>query len=254
MANRNMSTTEWALQQQAAQKAARTVGNSRVPHNIVTSPSVSVARKTPSDAGMNIGSQIQNSPITGSRRNNNTQTPAQAVSHIRVPRQSYDGQNAANTSGAPGAMPVDATSQAMDFANDYTYNMALASGQTAFEAARAASLANMQENQLALENAQNIQNQNAEGSRRNLAGAFAKRGMMGGQGGAFSRAQDMQNAQLVAAQTSTTGQIDALNRNFLSQYGTGQGDWTATNAGIGYKNQAVQTALAAAQSRILGAQ
>lgn len=159
----------------------------------------------------------------------------------------------AEVMSSPVNTPADTANQPIDFANDYTYNMSLNAGQTAFEAARAAALANQQENQLALEDAQQQRNQNAEGSRRNLAGNFAKRGMMGGQGGAFSRAQDYENAQLVASQTSTKGQIDALNRNFLSQYGTGQGDWTSTNAGIGYKNQAIQQALAAAQARIVGA-
>jgi hypothetical protein len=141
-----------------------------------------------------------------------------------------------------------------DFASLPDYNQYLNMQKDAYENARTNDLAAMQMQQFSLEEAQNMKNQGAEGSRRNLAGAFAKRGMMGGKGGAYSRAKDYQNAQLVASQTSTKAQIDALNRNFLSNYGTGQDDWTTTGAGRGYKNQAIQQALAAAQNRILGAQ
>jgi hypothetical protein len=150
---------------------------------------------------------------------------------------------------AAGAPPAPT-----DFASLPDYNQYLNMQKDAYENARTNNLAAIQTQQFGLEEAQNMRNQGAEGARRNLAGSFAKRGMMGGQGGAFSRAQDYQNAQLVASQTSTKAQVDALNRNFLANYGTGQDDWLTTGAGRGYKNQAIQQALAAAQNRIIGAQ
>jgi hypothetical protein len=155
---------------------------------------------------------------------------------------------------APAIPAVPATPAPTDFASLPDYNQYLNMQKDVYENARTNDLAAMQMQQFSLEEAQNMKNQGAESARRNLAGGFAKRGMMGGKGGAYSRAKDYQNAQLVASQTSTKAQIDALNRSFLANYGTGQDDWTTTGAGKGYKNQAIQQALAAAQNRILGAQ
>jgi hypothetical protein len=143
---------------------------------------------------------------------------------------------------------------ATDFASLPDYNAYLNMQKNVFENTRTNTLADMQAKQFSLSESQAAMDRGAEQSRRDLAGSFAKRGMMGGQGGAYARAKDVQNAKLVAAQTSTKAQIDALNRNFLSNFGTGQEDWTTTGMGRTYKDQAIQQALTAAQNRILGAQ
>jgi hypothetical protein len=251
-------TAESAIQAKAAAKAQKTVANSNIPHNIVTRPSVSVARKTPSAAGMQMNSLQANSPMFASKAGTAAAQPlpadaASALAALSVPAQSYDGSTAAKTAGLPGAAPADATSS-VDYNtlpgyNDYM-NMALHS----YNADQINSRAATDQNILALQNAQDIQNQGAEGARRNLAGSFAKRGMMGGKAGAFVQAQDRQNAELVANQMSTQQKIAALNNSFLTKFGPQGGDWTLSQAGQGYKDQAIQQALSAAQNKILGAQ
>jgi hypothetical protein len=118
-------------------------------------------------------------------------------------------------------------------------------GQSAFNVGRANALANVQ-NQTTGLNRQNANiEQGAEGSRRQLAGNFAARGMQRGSYGAYYRAQDAANAQQIAQQTDIKDQIATLNQNFLSNYGAIGTDWTGTNIGQQYRNQALQQALAA---------
>lgn len=249
--------SETVIQTAAAAKAQKTVANSQVPHNIVTRPSVSVARKTPSASGMGINSLQANNPIyaatAGTAASQGTpDNAAAALAQLAVPTQSYDGSTAVRAAGAPGAMPVDATStdySALPGFQDYM-NIALNSYNTD----KANTMFSNQQNIAALENAQNIQNENMPDNRRDLAGNFAKRGMMGGQAGAYMLAQDKQNAQLVASQLGTKEKIALLNNSFLNKFGPEGGDWTASQAGRGYKDQAIRNALQAKQSQILGAQ
>ena len=83
----------------AAAAAQKVVANSQVPHNIIISPSVSVARKTPTFAGMTIGTRIQNSAGKSPKQ---SQTSATKVPLPFVPTQSYDGSTAKNSSYVPG--------------------------------------------------------------------------------------------------------------------------------------------------------
>ena len=150
-------------------------------------------------------------------------------------------------------VPTDATN-VYDFSKDPNYNQFLNAAQTQFETERTNKLASIQRDQIALQTAQDTANLDAETARKNLAGAFAKRGMMGGRGGAFQRSQAMQNARLASQQISTKNQIAALNEDFIRNYGTGTGDWTATGRGQAYNQQAIDQALALATQRITGAQ
>lgn len=177
-----------------------------------------------------------------------------ATSKMPVDTTSQSTPILARKADTPAAPANPTTPNANNFATLPEYNTYLTMQKNAFENARTNATADIQSRQFSLAEKQNAMDRGAEQSRRNLAGGFAKRGMMGGQGGAYARAKDLQNAQLVAAQTSTKAQIDALNRNFLSNFGTGQEDWTTTGVGRTYKDQAIQQALAAAQNRILGAQ
>lgn len=146
--------------------------------------------------------------------------------------------------GDAGGAPVDATSN-WAIENDPLYQSAIASGQSAFNVARAKALADLQNQQTAADTALRAQNKSAAKERRNLAGNYAARGMQGGARGAYSRAQDEANAELITAQTSTKDQLAALNQNFLANYGAVGSDWTGTTVGQDYKNQAVQQALTA---------
>jgi len=84
-----------------AAKASQTV---QVPHNVVTEPSVSVARKTPTMAGISLtpfaAKQASKPTVPGS-----VPTAPNAVANVPW----YDGSTAANPSLYPGNAPVDAT-------------------------------------------------------------------------------------------------------------------------------------------------
>jgi hypothetical protein len=151
--------------------------------------------------------------------------------------------------------PTDTTGYVpYDFSKDPNYNQFLTTAQTQFENERRNALTSAQRQQLSLEEGQITANEGAKTARQNLAGSFAKRGMMGGRGGVFQRSQAMQNARLYAQQQSTKTKIDALNQDFLANYGTGTGDWTSTTRGQEYNQRAIDQALSLAQQRISGAQ
>jgi hypothetical protein len=161
-----------------------------------------------------------------------------------------------DATGAPqapqaGQTPVDTTSAASKWTleNDPTYQAALATGQSAFNVARINAKANLNSQALAANQSLTKANQQAALDRRSLAGSYAARGMQGGAHGAYYRAQDQMNADQITAQTSTKDQLAALNQQYLSNYGTDTGDWTATTEGQNYKNQAVQQALSALASK-----
>jgi hypothetical protein len=136
--------------------------------------------------------------------------------------------------------------------SDPVYQAALASGKSAFSFAQAQALADKQNQETgAAQQRRQLDTSAAEGRRR-LAGNYAARGMAGGAAGALSMAEARANAEQIAAQTSITDQISALNNQYLSNFGNAaaQGyDWTGTLAGSQYKTQAAQAALQAQLAR-----
>ena len=137
--------------------------------------------------------------------------------------------------------------------SDPIYQQALAGGQSAFNRSRANALADIQNQTTGANRQLANMKQTAAGSRRNLAGNYAARGMGRGAYGAYYRAQDQANAADLAAQTRVKDQLAALNQDFLSKYGAVGADWTGTAVGQNYRNQAVQQALNALASRYTGA-
>lgn len=129
--------------------------------------------------------------------------------------------------------------------SDPVYQQALAGGQSAFNRSRANALADLQNTETAANRQLKNMEQTAAGSRRQLAGNYAARGMGRGAYGAYYRAQDQQNAEQIAAQTSVKDQLAALNQNFLANYGAIGTDWLGTTIGQDYRNQAIQQALTA---------
>jgi trehalose-6-phosphatase len=246
------SGTPWSkILLRSAQAAQRVAANQQVPHNPTKKASVTQARKTPSTAGMNITqAAAQNAgaaPTQNTTSGTGTTVPTEQA-------QTYDGSTAANPTNFPGQAPVEATSAASmwNLQNDPTYQAAIASGQSTFNIDKMNALANLQNQQISAQQNLTQQNQNAAQSRRQLAGNFAARGMQGGAHGAYYRAQDQANADLITAQTSTKDQLAALNQDFLSKYGGVGADWTSTAVGQQYKNQATQQALSALTSRYTG--
>jgi len=155
---------------------------------------------------------------------------------------------------AGGTMTGDPTtvqraSESWKLESDPVYQQALAGGQSAFNRSRANALSDVQNQTTAANRQLSGMKQSAAGSRRNLAGNFAARGMGRGAYGAYYRAQDQANAADVAAQTSVKDQLAALNQNFLANYGAIGTDWTGTTVGQDYRNQAIQQAIAAQLAR-----
>lgn len=133
--------------------------------------------------------------------------------------------------------------------SDPLYQMALAGGQSEFNYSRNAALADKQtQESMAVSERKNLDTGATE-SRRRLAGNYAARGMAGGAAGALSQAEARANAEQIAARTSIQNKIDALNQQFLSNYGAVGSDWTGTLAGQQYKSQAAQQALSAQLAR-----
>lgn len=175
-------------------------------------------------------------------------------------------QPAASTGYNPGAnMTVrsplttgDATNQDIPYAqqwkleNDPVYQQAMLGGQASFNTARANAFANLEDQKTASNRKLSNMKMQAQSARRNLAGNFAARGMMGGARGAYYRAQDTANAADIAAQTDVKDQLASLNRSFLQNFGDVADksfDWTGTATGQEYKNQAIQQALSSILAR-----
>lgn len=147
-----------------------------------------------------------------------------------------------------------ATSSASQWAleNDPIYQQAMLGGQSAFNMSRANALAGLQNAETQSKRQLSNMGKTAANARRNLAGNFAARGMMGGARGAYYRAQDAMNAEDIAAQTSVKDQMAELNRQFLANYGNINDtnfDWTATMVGQQYRSDAIQQAINAALAR-----
>jgi hypothetical protein len=160
-------------------------------------------------------------------------TPATPTDHFK-PADLTSGQNAAS---------------AWNLENDPLYQMAMRQGQSSFNIARANALAAMQNQTTGLNRAQANMENSAIGSRRQLAGNFAARGMQRGGYGAYYRAQDQMNAEQIAKTTDIRDQIASLSQDYLGKFGATSTDWTATGVGQEYKNQAAQQALNAQIAR-----
>lgn len=181
-----------------------------------------------------------------------TTTPAQDVANQMKARQALRqddiaSQNAMNRQ-AQDMAPVNPAAQ-WTLESDPLYQMALAGGQSEFNYARNAALADKQtQESMAASERKNLDTGATE-ARRRLAGNYAARGMAGGAAGALSQAEARANAEQIAARTSIQNKIDALNQQFLSNYGAVGSDWTGTLAGQQYKSQAAQQALSAQLAR-----
>lgn len=146
--------------------------------------------------------------------------------------------------------PISAAQWSLE--NDPIYQQAMLGGQSAFNTARANALADLQNQQIQSERRLSNMGKTAANARRNLAGNYAARGMMGGARGAYYRAQDAMNAEDIAAQTSVKDQMAAVSRSFLSNFGDPNDtkfDWTATTTGQQYRSDAIQQAIASLLSR-----
>ena len=132
---------------------------------------------------------------------------------------------------------------------DPVYQQALAAGKSAFSFAQAQALADKQNQETGAAQQRKSLDTGATEGRRRLAGNYASRGMAGGNAGALSQAEARANAEQVAARTSITDQLTALNNQYLQNYGAPGSDWTGTLAGQQYKTQAAQAAIQAQLAR-----
>lgn len=152
--------------------------------------------------------------------------------------------NALQAAGAgAGTAPIASALSQWSLEGDPIYQQAIAGGQSAFNTAKAGALYKLNANTTALNRQNTNLETNAWDARRQLAGNYAARGMQRGEYGAYYRAQDAANAQQVAAQTDIKDQIDSLNNDFLTNYGTTGADWLGTSLGQQYRQSAIQLAL-----------
>lgn len=127
--------------------------------------------------------------------------------------------------------------------SDPTYQAAMASGQSQFNFKRNQALADKQTQETQLAQQRKQVDTNATESRRRLAGNFAARGMAGGSAGALALSEARQNAEQIAARTSLTEQLSALNQSYLQNFGATGSDWRGTLVGSQYRTDAIQQAL-----------
>lgn len=132
---------------------------------------------------------------------------------------------------------------------DPLYQSALAAGKSAFSFAQAQALADKQNQETGAAQQRKSLDTNAAEGRRRVAGNYAARGLAGGAGGVLSMAEARANAEQVAARTSITDQLTALNNQYLQNYGAPGSDWTGTLVGQQYKTQAAQAAIQAQLAR-----
>lgn len=133
--------------------------------------------------------------------------------------------------------------------DDPFYQQALQGAQSQFNIARDAALAELQTQQLGIEQQQQDRLTIAEDARRRLAGNYARRGMGRGSFGALSRAEAEANARELRVRTSLDDQLTTINNQFLTQFGAEGTDWLGTRAGYEAQQAAIQQAL---QNRLAG--
>lgn len=178
-----------------------------------------------------------------------TTTAAQDFANQQAAREALRQDNIASQQTQTQApAPIDPAAQ-WTLESDPLYQMALAGGQSEFNYARNAALADKQTQESAATAERKSLDTGATEARRRLAGNYAARGMAGGAAGVLSQAEARANAEQIAARTSIQNKLDALNQQFLSNYGAVGSDWTGTLAGQQYKSQAAQQALSAQLAR-----
>ena len=155
----------------------------------------------------------------------------------------------------PVKVPVDLTTgntatPAWTLEGDPVYQAAMAAGQSKFNYARNAAMADKNAAELAAKGERQQLDVNATEGRRRLAGNYAARGMAGGAAGALTLAEAQANARQVAAQTSIKDKIAAVDMQYLENYGADGTDWTGTLVGQQYKTEAAQAALTAQLARL----
>jgi hypothetical protein len=158
------------------------------------------------------------------------------------------------TGDAAPAAPVDLTTPtaapAWTLEGDPAYQAAMAAGQSKFNYARNAAMADKNAAELAAKGERQQLDVNATEGRRRLAGNYAARGMAGGAAGALTLAEAQANARQVAAQTSIKDKIAAVDMQFLENFGAVGTDWTGTLVGQQYKTDAAQAAITAQLARL----
>lgn len=147
------------------------------------------------------------------------------------------------------AAPVAKTAKPWNLESDPLYRQGILAGQAQFNYARNAALADQQNQATQINQQRKALDADSAENRRRIAGNYAARGMAGGAGGAFAYAEAKANADQIAARTSLSEQLSAVNANFLENYGAIGSDWTGTLVGQQYKTQAAQAALDAALAR-----
>jgi hypothetical protein len=150
--------------------------------------------------------------------------------------------------GQPSEAPAPAT-PAWTLETDPAYRSAMSAGQSSFNYARNAALADQQNTQTAKAAERKALDVNATEARRRTAGNYAARGMAGGAAGVLTQAEARANAEQIAARTNIQDQLAAVNQNYLANYGAIGSDWTGTLVGQQYKTQAAQQALESALAR-----
>ena len=195
---------------------------------------------------------LQNSSPANNVINTTGSEPTVSLRGSLMPPMQADGSYSWTTPAAPVA-------PAWTLEGDPLYQSALAAGKSAFTFAQAQALADKQNQETGAAQQRKSLDTNATESRRRLAGNYASRGMAGGAAGALSQAEARANAEQVAARTSITDQLTALNNQYLQNYGdinakdpiTGKStyDWTGTLDGQQYKTQAAQAAIQAQLAR-----
>jgi hypothetical protein len=142
----------------------------------------------------------------------------------------------------PNAAPA---AQPWTLEGDPNYQANLLAGKSQFNQNQFNAQADIQNQQTDLAQQQADLARNAAQNRKQLAGNYAARGMAGGAGGALTYAEAEANARQLAAQTSLSDQIAALNRNYSANYGAAGTDWQGTLQGQNIVNQARQQAVQA---------
>lgn len=152
----------------------------------------------------------------------------------------------------PVSTPSAPSTPAWSLETDPVYRSAINAGESSFNYARNAALAEKQTTETGIAKEKKAIGVNAAEARRRTAGNYAARGMAGGAAGVASQAEARLNAEQIAAQTDLATQLKAVNDQFLQNYGdvtNAKYDWTGTLVGQQYKTQAAQQALEAALAR-----
>jgi hypothetical protein len=217
-----------------------------------TADSLAYLASKASQSSANSGLNYQNiRDAQGSAQQQAVQNAYNGVADTNIPKTGYVGTPPASEATS---QPPAVVGTPYSLESDPVYLAAIAAGQSQFNAARAAAMANKNSQEMQLNNDRRNLDLNATEARRRTAGNYAARGMAGGATGALTLAEMQNNAKQISAQTDIKDQIASLNQNFLENYGNAAQtdaagnpnfDWTSTLIGQNYKTQAAQNALTA---------